>query len=364
MLNVRDAIALSILPSGFRHSVVASIQRPRAPGRPTPAGRLEAWLPRSGVGLNDLRDALTGARRRADEALAWTRAAAGVEVLALGHPGYPLWLATIHDPPPALWVRGIGDLLDTLAVAIVGSRAASSYAIETAERLAETLAERSVTVVSGLARGVDAAAHRGALVPRQGRTIAVLGSGVDVIYPPEHDELAAAVAARSALVTEHLPGTRPYPGHFPQRNRIISGLSRAVVVVEASERSGALITARYALDQGRDVMAVPGNVLSGRNRGGHGLLKDGAKIVEDADDILEELGVTGRPLAGPVLAAQGNSDPVLSVMIEGDTHDLDFLLHHTGLDRAVLLSRLFELELAGRVARADGGRFRTVGRKW
>ena len=157
-------------------------------------------------------------------------------------------------------------------------------------QLAADLASRGLTIVSGLARGVDSAAHRGALAGG-GQTIAVLGSGVDVMYPPEHAPLAREIEQRGAVVSELAPGTPPHPVFFPQRNRIISGLSRAVVVIEAGEKSGSLITARCALDQGRDVLAVPGNVLSGRNRGAHALLRDGAKIVESADDILEELGL-------------------------------------------------------------------------
>src|SRR5262249_41019651 len=154
-----------------------------------------------------------------------------------------------------------------------------AYACSVAERLAADLASRRIVVVSGLARGVDAAAHEGALSVG-GPTVAVLGSGADVVYPREHAALAAAVAREGALISELEPGTPPRPMFFPQRNRIISGLARAVVVVEAGERSGSLITARFALEQGRDVLAVPGNVLSGRNRGGHRLLRDGAKIVE------------------------------------------------------------------------------------
>ena len=178
---------------------------------------------------------------------------------------------------------------DAPAVAIVGSRAASAVALETAARLAADLAARGITVVSGLARGVDSAAHRGAL--ETGRTIAVLGSGLDRIYPREHAALADEIARAGLVVSEYPPGTPPLPFHFPMRNRLISGLSRAVVVIEASEKSGSLITAACALEQGRDVMAVPGNVLSGRNRGGHALIRDGAKIVECADDIVEELGL-------------------------------------------------------------------------
>src|SRR5205807_4502131 len=238
---------------------------------------------------------------------------------------------------PVLWVRGIGRALDGPAVAIVGSRAGSPYALAVAERLAADLASRGVIVVSGGARVVDSAARRGALSRESvdgatrsaaiGRpaTVAVLGSGVDRIYPAEHKPLARAIEHDGAVVSELVPGTPPHPAFFPLRNRIISGLSRAVVVIEAGEKSGSLITARCALDQGRDVLAVPGNVLSGRNRGAHGLLRDGAKIVESADDILEELGMC-RPSAAGGAASDGGSrpepaavaDPVLACLIAGE----------------------------------------------
>jgi DNA processing protein len=238
-----------------------------------------------------------------------------------------------------------------------------------AERLAADLAARGVVIVSGLARGVDSAAHRGALAG-SGATVAVLGSGADVIYPPEHEALAEQIAVTGAVVSELAPGTPPRKEFFPLRNRIISGLVRAVVVIEAGERSGSLITARAALDQGRDVLAVPGSILSGRNRGAHGLLRDGAKIVESADDILEELGMsTTRGASGglPELpgAAAGRSsglsgDPVLACLPAGETCDLDGISERSGLNTARLLPRLFELELRGLVRRAGGGRFARV----
>jgi DNA processing protein len=201
---------------------------------------------------------------------------------------YPALLARIADPPPRLWLRGNPRALVAPCVALIGSRAASSYGLQVAERLAADLARAGVTVVSGLARGVDSAAHRGALTT--GRTVAVLGSGVDVIYPPEHAELAERILRREgALLSELPPGTPPRRGHFPRRNRLISGLSLAVVVIEASTRSGSLQTARFALEQGREVLAVPGTILGDRFRGSHALLRDGAKLVESASDILEEL---------------------------------------------------------------------------
>ena len=190
-------------------------------------------------------------------------------------------------------------------------------------------------IASGLARGVDSAAHRGALSVG-GRTLAVLGSGVDVVYPREHDALMADIAATGAVVSELVPGTPPQAQFFPRRNRIISGLSRAVVVIEAGEKSGSLITARCALEQGRDVLAVPGNVLNGRNRGGHALLRDGAKIVETADDIVEELRFWFRSERGgsrprSPLAPVSECDPVLACLLPGEPSDVDTIAERSGL---------------------------------
>jgi DNA processing protein len=277
-------------------------------------------------------------------------------VVSRGDCRFPTALAAIHDPPEALWIHGDPDALRAPAVAIVGSRAASAYALEVARRLGADLARRNIAVVSGMARGVDSAAHRGAL-EGGGLTIAVFGCGVDVIYPPEHRGLASRIAERGALVSEFPPGMPPLKQHFPQRNRIISGLSLAIVIVEAAEGSGSLITADFALEQGRTVLAVPGNVLGGRNFGAHALLRDGAKLVECADDILEELpaGLTLEKESKPVRVA--SHDPVLRSMDEGDTYDLDEIAERSGVDRMKLLPRLLELELAGAVQRIEGGRF-------
>jgi DNA processing protein len=286
-----------------------------------------------------------------------------ISAISTGDVRFPTALAAIHDPPRTLWVRGDASALHAPSVAIVGSRAASPYALEVARRLGADLARRNVVVVSGLARGVDSAAHRGAL-EGGGATIAVFGCGVDVIYPAEHRALADDILERGALVSEFPPGMRPLKQNFPQRNRIISGLSLAVVVVEAAEGSGSLITADFALEQGRAVLAVPGNVLGGRNFGAHALLRDGAKLVECADDILEELppGIRDRGF-GISRAKESKSvnpasqDPVLRSMDEGETYDLDEIADRSGLDRIRLLPRLLELELAGAVRRVDGGRF-------
>jgi DNA processing protein len=287
-------------------------------------------------------------------------AAAGIHVLAWNDPLMPAQLVAITDIPPVLWYRGSLECLSQPAVAIVGSRAASVVAVETARRLATDLASRGITVVSGLARGVDSAAHRGAL--DAGRTIAVLGSGVDRVYPPEHTELADHIAQTGLVVSEYPPGTLPLAFHFPMRNRLISGLSRAVVVIEASDKSGSLITAGCAAEQGRDVMAVPGNVLSGRNRGGHALIRDGAKIVECADDIVAELGLAAALQIDAAAGASSNGstsseDPVLRRMDTACAYDLDTLAAACGLDAPRLLPHLADLELRGLVRRVGGGRF-------
>jgi DNA processing protein len=258
----------------------------------------------------------------------------------------------VPDPPPVLWVRGDLSVFELPSVAIVGSRGASQYAKTIARGLAAGLAHAGLAVTSGMARGVDGAAHAGCL-DAGGRTIAVLGTGVDVVYPREHVELAQRIANAGLLVSELEPGAPPLPGHFPRRNRIISGLSRAVVVVEASEKSGSLITARLALEQGREVMVVPGSVLYGRNRGAHALIKDGAMPVEDAADILEALGYRG-PAREPDTGGSGVIEGALR-RAGAEGLDLDGLASVTGTAADALLAALTALELEGRVARLAGG---------
>ncbi|OFW07281.1 MAG: DNA protecting protein DprA [Acidobacteria bacterium RIFCSPLOWO2_02_FULL_67_36] len=305
------------------------------------------------------RAAMADAARFAADAALRAAPAAGMEPIPWFDVRYPFLLSCIVDPPPVLWTRGDPAVLARPAVAVVGSRAATSYALDVGERLGSELADRGIVVASGLARGVDSAAHRGCLDAR-GLTAAVLGSGLDTIYPPEHEELAATIARRGVLVSELGPGAPPLPDHFPLRNRIISGLSLGVVIVEASEKSGSLITARCAMEQGRDVMAVPGSVLSGRNRGSHALLKDGAKVVETADDILEELGWPGAARTVQSDAKLLDSDPLLEKLDAGETYGLDELVEATGIAPSRLLPRLMELELRGQVLSAAGGRFRRV----
>ena len=279
---------------------------------------------------------------------------AGMTVVAWNDERYPALLGCIADPPPILWTKGRLEALGLPTVAVVGSRAATPYARDVAYRLGQELAERGMLVASGLARGVDSEAHKGCLAAG-GATIAVLGSGLDRVYPTEHEQLAREIAQTGILISELGPGAAPRQAHFPLRNRIISGISLAVVVVEASEKSGSLITARCALEQGRDVMAVPGSVLSGRNRGSHSLLKDGAKVVESADDILDGLGWPVPRATSGTGAKCLHSDSLLVRMEVGETYRLDELMELTGVTGTKLLPRLMELELAGLVTNTGSG---------
>jgi DNA processing protein len=284
----------------------------------------------------------------------------GIRVVAWNDPGFPAVLAPLTDLPPVLWYQGHLSVTELPAIAIVGSRAASAVAIETASRLSADVAAAGLAVVSGLARGVDSAAHRGAL--RTGRTIAVLGSGLGHVYPAEHVPLALEIARTGLVVSEFAPTAPPLPHHFPMRNRLISGLSLGTVVIEASEKSGSLITVSCALDQGREVMVVPGNVLSGRNKGGHALLRDGARIVESAEDILRELGWATAPDPSArgeasVCRKAASGDPLIGRMSPGQAYDVDELTSLSGLEPNRLLPRLLDLELRGFLRRAGGGRF-------
>lgn len=353
MVSLVDFVALSLTPFDWRRAIGDRLRAGDAP-----SALIRAIAPDTPAAHRTLERLPGGARAALDRAEQCAMA-----VVVWSDADYPAMLAAIDDPPPVLWLRGDRSVLSTPAVAIVGARAASPYAVSVADALAADLAGRGLLVVSGLARGVDSAAHRGAL-RTGGRTLAVLGCGVDVTYPPEHRDLADTMRATEgcALISELAPGTKPLHWFFPLRNRIISGLSRGVVVIEAGEKSGSLITARLALEQGRDVMAVPGNVLGGRNRGGHALLRDGARIVESASDVVEELSSTlelglASPRTGRPVRSTTPPDPVLAALPAGEALDLDHLAAETGLSPTRLLSRLLALELAGRVQRVGGGRF-------
>lgn len=282
----------------------------------------------------------------------------GLTVLAACDPGFPALLRAIPDPPPVLYVRGVLD--EAASVAVVGSRRATPYGLAAAERLAFDLAQEGVTIVSGLARGIDSAAHKAAL-GGGGRTVAVLGCGADVTYPPEHRRLALAVAARGALVSEFPPGTPPLPGHFPRRNRLISGLALGVVVVEGAGDSGALVTVDYALDQGREVFAVPGSIFSPRSAAPHRLLRQGACMVESAGDILTELGLGSsvRPGSGERCAAAVPSEGVggsarLLVLLEGGPLRLDELAEQASLSAAEVGAQVTILEMRGLIRTLPG----------
>lgn len=308
--------------------------------------------------------------RRLDDTLAWldAAAAAGTErhLIALGDPDYPPALLHAPDPPLLLHAEGRADLLRRPSVAVVGSRKASAQGLANAEDLSRDLAAAGLTIVSGLALGIDGAAHRGAL-PHAASTVAVIGTGLDVNYPRRHATLADAIRRQGVVVSEHPLGTAPLPAHFPQRNRIIAGLSHGTLVVEAALASGSLITARLAADIGRDVWAVPGSIHSPFAQGCHALIKAGAKLVESAADVLDELprlaptlraGISPRATAPP----RPREGDALLAALGFDPVDVDTLVDRTGQAAPALQARLFELELDGQIARLPGERYQRVAR--
>ena len=274
--------------------------------------------------------------------------------LRRGEPGYPALLRQIPDPPPSLWIRGDGDVqvLGDPAVAIVGARACSGYGRSVARMLATESATAGAVVVSGLARGIDGEAHRGALAAG-GRTVAVLGCGIDRDYPAAHAELARSIVETGGLVvSEYEPGVEPAPWRFPARNRIIAGLARATVVVEARERSGALITADFALEDGREVLAVPGEITSALSGGANALLRQGATPATCAADVLEAIGIEATP------AAQvAPDDPAAAAIVHAlssGSRAQDELVRATALPASAVAAALVELELTGLVTVEEG----------
>jgi DNA processing protein len=282
----------------------------------------------------------------------------GARAVWLGDDDYPALLSEIPVPPPALFVRGGLDARNTRVIAIVGSRRASLSGRRLTLEVAEELALRGFTVVSGLARGIDTAAHQGALAAR-GRTLAVLGSGIDLIYPPENRPLSDEISMNGALLSEHGPGVEPLPWHFPLRNRIISGLCMGTVVVEAAPRSGALITARCALEQNRSVFAVPGKPGDPRSGGVNKLLKDGAKLVENADDILEDISpqvetdLTGDSRLPGFQEMDGVEGRVMDLLSDVPTHVNDISVN-VGIDTGEILGLLLTMETKGLVKSLPG----------
>ncbi|AGL01268.1 DNA-processing protein DprA [Desulfoscipio gibsoniae] len=270
---------------------------------------------------------------------------------------YPGQLKNIYDPPPVLFLRGSEDCLESVSVALVGARKATPYGLSVAEKLAGDLAGAGVAVVSGMARGIDAAAHRGAL-DAGGSTIAVLGCGVDVIYPRENGRLKSSIMQNGVVISEFPPGTPPDSWHFPVRNRVISGLCKVVVVVEAAERSGALITAHVALEQGRDVMAVPGNITSKLSKGPNALIKQGAAPVLGAGDIVEELGLALIKQPLPSDSANGlklnDHEKLLLKLLNYEAVSLEVIVQKSGLAAGEVMSALMFLEVKGLIRQMPG----------
>ena len=280
----------------------------------------------------------------------------GNSLMTLADEDYPKTLLEIPDPPAILYCKGRRALLNQPSLGIVGSRNATPQGVRDAEAFAHALSDAGLTIVSGLALGIDAAAHRGGLAGA-GSSVAVIGTGLDRIYPARNKALAHQLAENGLIVSEFALGTSPLPGHFPRRNRLISGLSRGVLVVEAAPNSGSLITARVATEQGREVFAIPGSIHSPLSRGCHALIKQGAKLVESAADILDELAWQQR-LAPPVLP-ETLADPVLDAL-DGAPASLDALVQRTGLTLDALSAKLLALELDGRIASLPGGRYQKI----
>lgn len=298
---------------------------------------------------------------------------ATIRKITIGDHGYPKNLKNIHTPPKQLYINGEFLERDDMAIAIVGSRRASLYGVETAEKLGYELAVRGVTVVSGMAMGIDSAAHRGALKAK-GRTIAVMGSGHNVIYPPQNKKLYEEIAKTGAVITEFEDNVEPLPGHFPARNRIISGLSLGVVVVEAAKNSGALITANFAAEQGRTVFAIPGKVSSTTSAGTNALIKDGACLIQSADDILEELSIKeiapasgeGREAIDERIARQTKAYIYNSLTederrvyknLSDEPIYVDEVIESSGIEQAKALKVLLNLELKKLIVQLPGKQF-------
>ncbi len=290
-----------------------------------------------------------------DATLAWLDQP-GNSLMTLADTDYPKSLLEIPDPPALLYCKGNRALLSQPCLGIVGSRNATPQGARDAEAFAHALSDAGLTIVSGLALGIDAAAHRGGLAGA-GSSVAIIGTGLDRIYPAKNKALAHQLAQTGLIVSEFALGTPPLPGHFPRRNRLISGLSRGVLVVEAAPDSGSLITARVATEQGREVFAIPGSIHSPLARGCHALIKQGAKLVESAADILDELAWQQR-LAPPQLA-ETRADPILDAL-DGAPTTLDILAQRTGLTLDALSAKLLALELEGHIASLPGGRYQKI----
>jgi DNA processing protein len=359
-----DLLCLTMVSGVGPHTSRALIERFGSPGGVLAASRSELSAT-SGVGPQ-LASRIARAREDGDaEAELALCQECGARVITRDDPDYPQSLQNIPDPPSLLYLKGQLEPKDQIAIAIVGSRRCTPYGLRIAERLAAALARTGFTVVSGLARGIDAAAHRGA-IKAGGRSIAVLANGLASIYPPEHDELARELAGAGGLLSEMPMRQSPLAGLFTQRNRIIAGISLGVVVVEATARSGSLSTARHAMEQNREVFAVPGPADSLTSRGCHRLIRDGARLVETVDDILEELGpLIGEvrtdpgepPVRHPAELALTDHERSLLGQLSDDPTGVDDLIVRTSLAASQVLATLSVLEVKRLVKRIPGGRF-------
>ncbi len=298
-----------------------------------------------------------------DETLAWLGNNSAHHLLTWAHPSYPKALLESGDAPLVIYAKGRLELLGRSAIAMVGSRNCSQGGADTGEAFAQAFAECGVTVVSGMALGIDAASHVGALRAKGadcGSTIAVIGTGIDRVYPARNKVLAHSIAEQGLMLSEYPLGTPPLPANFPKRNRLISGLSLGVLVVEASMQSGSLITARLAGEQGREVFAIPGSIHSTFHKGCHHLIKQGAKLVETANDVLEELRLETRA-STPAGAARTSEAIGLLGFIEHTPVDVDTLLTRSGLPINQVVTELTLLELSGSVEQLPGGRWQRRG---
>ncbi len=291
----------------------------------------------------------------------------GIKAITIKDPEYPDCLRNIYDPPIVLYYKGRLEIRQ-LSIAVVGSRRATYYGKSVAERISAELAAYGINVVSGMARGIDSSAHRGAL-KGGGRTIGVMGCGLDIVYPPENKELAERITESGALVSEYVPGTAPLPANFPARNRIISGISQGVLVVEAGEKSGSLITVGYALEQGREVFAVPGNINSISSAGTNRLIKEGARLVTSAEDILEEFnlidnlnqkkeGERVKTVQKSIFSALDEKERMIAeCLLEGPMH-IDLLVRQCKMEMQSLNTTLVMMELKGLVEMLPGKHYR------
>jgi DNA processing protein len=329
----------------------------------------ESELIRAGVACNGLPLFLEPDQAALARDLRWL-GIPGHCLLTADDPGYPPQLATTAGAPVALFVEGEPSVLSSPQLAIVGSRSATAAGRETAFEFAARLSAAGLAITSGLATGIDAAAHRGALAAG-GVTIAVCGTGLDQVYPAEHAKLAAAIATKGALVSEFSTGTPPVAANFPRRNRLLSGLARGVLVIEAAARSGSLITARLAGEQGRDVMALPGSIHNALSRGCHRLIKDGAALVESPEEVLATIGfsdlaaaaASGARAMGGVRNSSGELDSAKEMLLNAlgfEPAEIDNLIERTGLPAHAVVSMLQLLELEGLIESLAGGRYSRI----